>query len=232
MKFLKVPRFLTQQTSGQKAESDALSVRSNNSTKTLPCSPQKADDETSFMSSELVPTVDAAENLYVSNNSSILVSCDAPPISGLAPGANSRIKAAHERLHRATRELAEAFDAYSTKFSDTPCFDNQSIRTMLSSASSTTSFSGDDFGRAVETLVSTQLAQRAGFASRVGGYMSKIFPLANLALGLLSTAAGVCRGSKACSTLSDLRVGRGNLAYEMGHHRIVPPTVGKINIEK
>jgi hypothetical protein len=108
---------------------------------------------------------------------------------------NPRISRASAKLQEASRELSDAFDAYATKFSDFPHFNEESIRTVLAPAASSTSVSGEAFGNAVEELLKskTSPSQKEGIAHKVGDYMSKMFPLANVALGLASTGADVCQ---------------------------------------
>lgn len=98
---------------------------------------------------------------------------------------------AQEKLQKATEELEASLQGYARKFIDSQPLEETEVKGILGKSSEDSSLSGDDFGQFIEQGLSDQKASSAIVAGKVGRCMSKVYPIATFALGIVAFGADV-----------------------------------------
>lgn len=106
--------------------------------------------------------------------------------------ANPQVRKAYIQLEKESQELNRALQVCAQKFHYIPLIDEPDMRLLFANMSSTPPVMvADAFGRAVQDVVSRNNHNKSRILGKVGEYVSKVFPLASLMLGLASTASSV-----------------------------------------
>lgn len=120
---------------------------------------------------------------------------------------NPRVVKAQKKLQRSTEDLEASVQGYALKFKDYQPLEDTEVKGILANGSQDSSLSGNDFGRFIEQILLDQKASSASVAGKVAGCMSKVYPIATFALGIVSFGADVSPFNipgVQCTTLTNL----------------------------
>ncbi|KAI9771577.1 MAG: hypothetical protein M1839_002770 [Geoglossum umbratile] len=112
---------------------------------------------------------------------------------------NLRVAAAQQALQFATEELQAALEKKAPGFRDFATVDDKSVREALLKAQKQSLRPGELFGALTEQLLSDDEEQRETLSGKIGDFMSKLYPVVNLVLGVMTATSDVAGFSPAKS---------------------------------
>jgi hypothetical protein len=104
---------------------------------------------------------------------------------------NPGVAEAQRKLQISTEELEATLRELTNKSRTFPNIDDSSAKLAMKAAISNQSKPEEAFGSFVEQILANQDEQRGTIPGKIAGYMVKLYPVANLALGLVSFSADV-----------------------------------------
>jgi hypothetical protein len=104
---------------------------------------------------------------------------------------NKRVAKAQEKLQESTEMLEATLRKYADKFQQFPTIGEELVKSAMDIACSNQSGSGEVFGKFIEGVLAGQEQQKGAISGKVASCMAKVYPVACLALGLVSSGAGV-----------------------------------------
>lgn len=125
-----------------------------------------------------------------------------PLIDGAHP--KPRVSKAREKLQESTEQLEASLVIYARNFEDRPPFEDADVKNILANGSHSSPLSGDDFGRFIDQVLSDQKTDTSSVRGRVAACMSKVYPIATFALGIVSFAGDVSSHSCTERVFEDL----------------------------
>lgn len=107
------------------------------------------------------------------------------------PHTNPRVAKAQKALQESTEKLEATLRKYADKCQKFPNIEDKSVKSAMKVALGNQSNSGAAFGSFIEGVLADQEEQKGTISGKVAGYMAWLYPVASLALGLISFSADV-----------------------------------------
>ena len=103
---------------------------------------------------------------------------------------NSQVTKAQERLRESVSKLEATRQKYTTVFKDIPTIQDDFLRLAVDDASNETN-TGEAFGKVLGAVMANHNEYNKSVAGKVGDFMGKLYPVAQVALGIVSFSADV-----------------------------------------
>ncbi|KAE9376058.1 ankyrin [Stipitochalara longipes BDJ] len=99
------------------------------------------------------------------------------------------IAEAQQKLQKATEELEATLRDHASKSRKFPNIEDSSAKLAIEAAISNQSNPAAAFGNFIEQILANQEEDKGTISGKIAGYMARLYPVANLALGLISFSA-------------------------------------------
>lgn len=105
------------------------------------------------------------------------------------PHSNPRVVLAQKKLQNSTEELEATLRKPADRSQKFPSIGDNDAKLATEAATKNLSNSGAAFGNFIERILADQEEQKGTISGKVAGYMAKLYPITNIALGLVSFGA-------------------------------------------
>lgn len=110
--------------------------------------------------------------------------------------ANPGLVQSRKKLRDAAQQLNLALESYAKGHASSVKFNEEALKTLIESTKGKSlQAAAQHFGQALQDLSVAQLSRQPSWLSKLGGYLSKLYPLASLTLGLASAGAEVWKAN-------------------------------------